>query len=76
MELNSDPMINRVNSIFDLDVNIEEDREPKSPITAGLYRDEMVRDWVRRKSMEINGTSGKAFCIQYYTLTYYELDKY
>ena len=37
-----------------LDVNIEEDREPKSPLTAGLFREEMVSNWVRRKSMEIS----------------------
>ena len=36
------------------DVNIEEDREPKSPLTAGLFREEMVSNWVRRKSMEIS----------------------
>ena len=44
-----------------LDVNIEEDREPRSPLTAGLFREEMVSNWVRRKSMEIgNGQlSGK-----------------
>ena len=34
-------------------MNIEEDREPKSPLTAGLFREEMVSNWVRRKSMEI-----------------------
>ena len=35
-------------------MNIEEDREPKSPLTAGLFREEMVSNWVRRKSMEIS----------------------
>ena len=34
-------------------MNIEEEREPKSPLTAGLFRDEMVSDWVRRNSMDI-----------------------
>ena len=57
-------------------MNIEEDREPKSPITAGLYREEMVRDWVRRKSIEINNAQGKTFCIHYYKLTYYESEKF
>ena len=33
-------------------MNIEEDKEPKSPITAGFFREEMVSNWVRRKSME------------------------
>ena len=36
------------------DVNIEEEREPKSPLTAGLFREEMVTNWVRRKSMDIS----------------------
>jgi len=35
------------------DVNIEEDLVVKSPITAGLYRDEMITNWVRRNSMGI-----------------------
>ena len=45
------------------DVNIEEDLVVKSPITAGLYRDEMITNWVRRNSMGIaNGVqlSGKS----------------
>ena len=37
-------------------MNIEEEREPKSPLTAGLFRDEMVSDWVRRKSMDIGNS--------------------
>ena len=66
----------KVSKKFYVDVNIEEDREPKSPITAGLYREEIVRDWVRRKSIEINNAQGKTFCIHYYKLTYYESEKF
>ena len=47
------PYLEIENSLTILDVNIEEEREPKSPLTAGLFRDEMVTNWVRRKSMEM-----------------------
>ena len=44
------------------DINIEEDHEPRSPITAALYRDEMINYWAKRGSVShvptnLSGTS-------------------